>query len=232
MSDTKKNKIHNPQFVTEAVPEIITESDIGRLWVDNVNKKIVIGIAGAEENSCVLTGLITDDDKNELESSISDIQSTVNVTYFSNILDTYATIEPQVNGDKHYDVGYDFFGDDNFIENSTQELDDYYSFFYIEVGSVEDVGYLRTISTDEGDKHIRPAIGADNYTYNNQNKKVVNYSKIILPFAIKGVIELKFDNKDIVEQGFELQEDKQTILIYGDPEGFFINKRVKVRYLI
>lgn len=232
MSDIRRNKIHNPQFITDSVPETITESDIGRLWVDNVNKKLVIGIPGEEANSCVLTGLITDDDKSAIESSISDIQSTVNVTYFSNILDTYATIEPQVNGDKHYDEGYDFFSDDNYTENSTQELDDYYSFFYIEVESTESNGYLRTISTDQGDKHIRTAIGADNYVYETQSKKVVNYSKIIMPFEIKGVIELKFDNKDIVEQGFELKEDKQTILIYGDPEGFFLNKRVKVRYLI
>lgn len=220
MSEIKKNKIHNPQFITEPVPENISASDVGRLWVDKVNKKLIIGLADDGESG-MLTDVMTGIDKTDISN-----------TYFSGLSDVYVTIEAQVNGDTHYDHGYDFFADSAYTENTTQDIDDYYSFFYIEVADTETAGYLRTISTAEGDKHIRAAIGADNYVYNSQTKKVVNYSKIILPFTVKAVVELKFENKDVVDQGFELQDDNQTILIYGDPEGFFINKKVKVRYMV
>jgi len=219
----KKNKIHNPQFITDTVPAVITKDDVGRLWIDKVNKKLVVGLNDGVDGATI-TDVVTGIDKTILEKEISD-------TYFSGLSDVYAVIELQSNGDKHYDHGYDFFGDTNYLENSTQEIDDYYSFFYMEVASIDTVGYLRTISTDSGDKHIRNAIGSDNYIFNSTTKKVVNYGKIILPFKVKVIIELKFENKDIVEYGFELQDDKKTILIYGDPEGFFINQKVKVRYL-
>lgn len=224
MSDIKKNKIHNPQFITEEVPVSITDSDVGRLWVDKANKKLIIGLTDDGEAG-VLTDVMTGIDKTVMENDISN-------TYFSGLSDVYATIVLQVNGDTHYDQGYDFFSDTSFIGNSTQEIDDYYSFFYIEVPTIESSGYLRTVSTSEGDKHIRNAIGSDNYIYNSQTKKIVNYSKINLPFVVKAVVELKFENKDIVDQGFVLHSDKQTILIYGDPEGFFVNKKVKVRYML
>jgi len=227
----KKNKIHNPQIVTDSVPDTITSVDFGRMWADKTSKKIVIALTD-ENNQGVLTGLITEIDKSEIQNSISTIQTIMTDTYFSAVGDVYATVVEQVNGDTHYDSGYDFFSDANYTENTNQAIDDYYSFFYVEVPDTISSGYLRTIETTEGPKHIRPAIGSDNYVYNNQAQKVVRYSKITLPFTVKEVVEIKFDNKDIIEQGFDLQSDKQTVLIYGDPEGFFINKRVKVRYLI
>lgn len=169
----------------------------------------------------------------QIQTDIQDnIDEIVDNASSINIKNSVDVILPQVNGDIHYDSGYDFFADDIFNENITQDIADYYSFFYIEVPTTDSFGYLRTISTNEGDKHVRPAIGSDNYVYNSETKKVVNYSKIIMPFEIKAVIELKFENNDVVDRGFELQDDKQTILIYGDPEGFFINKKVKVRYII
>jgi len=166
--------------------------------------------------------------QNDIQDNIDEIVDNASSITINNSVET---IIPQVNGDKHYDYGYDFFTDELFLGNINQSIADYYSFFYVEVMSTNSNGYLRTISTDEGDKHVRLAIGSDNYIYNNSTKKVVNYSKIVMPFEIRGVIELKFDNNDVVDRGFELQEDNQTILIYGDPEGFFLNKKVKVKYI-
>lgn len=225
----KKNKIHNPQIITDPVPTEIRAEDIGRLWVDHTQNKIVVAVPNGDGGAKAKM-LLDDENATEIIANVAD---KVAQSYFIDIRDQYATIIAQTNGDTHYDSGYDFFGDVDFLNSMTQDQEDYYSFFYIEVPSTTSSGYLRTISTVDGSKHIRKAIGADNYVYNSQNQKVVNYSKILLAAPVKDVVEIKFENKDVLEEvGYELQEDKQTILIYGDPEGFFINKQVKVKYVI
>lgn len=223
MAELKKNKIHNPQFISDKVPESITKDDVGRIWVDNISKRFVIGVQG-EPNQGRLVGLLTDDDKNEIKNNVAN-------NYFSEIADVNVTIEKQIEGDVHFDKGYDFFSDDVFMKNATQELMDYYSFFYLEVENTNSINYIRTILTDSGEKHIRCATGHDSYSFNNQIFQIVNYSKIVLPTKVKGIIEIKFDNKDTLEYGFTLSLDMKTILIFGDPDGLFLNQTVKVRYV-
>lgn len=224
MGTIKKNKIHNPQFITGNLPDIVKSEDFGRVWLDKTSNKLYLAVKDSGGNPTTVS-MMDSIAKNELETQISQ-------QYYKGIGDEYQTIVAQTNGDKHYDQGYDFFNDVVFNNSLTQEQADYYSFFYLELSSTSDAGYLRTITTTEGNKHIRPAIGSDNYTYNSKLEKVVNYSKIVLSQPVKSIVEIKFDNKDILEHGFELLSDGQTILIYCDPEGFFINKTVKVRYLI
>jgi hypothetical protein len=221
MAELKKNKIHNPQFVSDDVPDNISSHDIGRLWLDKTNKRFVVGLPNDSGHGHTL-GLLTELDKDNIT------QNTAN-TFFSEILDFYCFVEPQITGDKHFDVGYDFFTDIDFIENATQELADYYSFFYLEVESVNSLGYVRTIQTLSGNKFVRLANGTDTYIYNSQPRTVVNYSKVSLPQTVKAVLELKFDNKDVVDRGFILGSDNKTILIYGDPDGFFIDRHIKVK---
>ena len=224
MGTIKKNKIHNPQLVTENVPEIVNADDFGRLWVDKTTNKLYLAIKDDEGNPTTVS-MFDSVGKNRFQKEIEQ-------TYYKAIIDEYVTVIPQTNGDKHYDIGFDFYSDTIFTKNLTQELEDYYSWFYLEVPTTTDVGYLRTISTSDGEKHIRAAKGSDNYSYNSQLYKVVNYSKIILSQSVKSIVEIKFDNKDVLDHGFELLPDGKTILIYCDPEGFFLNKTVKVRYLI
>lgn len=224
MSTIKKNKIHNPQLVTDPVPGTVDIDDFGRLWLDKTSSKMYLAVKD-EFGTPTTVSLMDSIEKSNLENEISR-------DYYKGIGDEYATIVGQTNGDKHYDQGYDFYDDTVFLQSLTQEQEDYYAFFYVETALTTDVGYLRTISTVDGDKHIRAARGSDSYTYNSKMEKIVNYSKIVLSQPVKTIVEIKFNNKDILEHGFELQDDKQTILIYCDPEGFFLNKTVKVRYLI
>ena len=44
-----KNKIHNPQIVSGPIPAAITVHDIGRIWVDSNNKKLVNYIKNLHE---------------------------------------------------------------------------------------------------------------------------------------------------------------------------------------
>jgi hypothetical protein len=224
MGTVRKNKIHNPQLVTENVPGTVAAEDFGRMWVDKASNKLYLAVKDTEGNPTKVSMF------DSVEKTA--FQEEIDQSYYKSIGDEYATIVAQTNGDKHYDFGFDFYSDVIFTQDLTQEQEDFYSWFYLEVVSTNDAGYLRTISTTEGDKHIRAAKGSDNYTYNSNSYKVVNYSKIILSQPVKSIVEIKFDNKDILEQGFELLSDGQTILIYCDPEGFFLNKTVKVRYLV
>lgn len=224
MTELRKNKIFNPQFVTDETPESISSDDVGRLWVDAKLGKFVVGINDKRKKSNVSVALLTDIDRDDIDEKVSN-------TYFSELIDFYAIIEAQQSGDRHFDAGFDFFTDDVFLKNTDQVLDDYYSFYYVEVENKQSQNYIRTISTQFGEAHIRCANGHDTYLYDNALYKVVNYSKIILPTPVKKVIDLRFDNKDTVENGFILHSDKKTIYIYGDPEGFFLNKTVKVRCL-
>lgn len=217
----KKNKIHNPQLVTDAIPTSVSQDDLGRMWIDTEHDGIYIAIKNK------FTGVP------ELRSMLdSSTMVAIDGAYFSGIDYEYSEIVAQTSGDKHYDVGYDFFNDPIYIENSTQADDDHYSFYYIEVTDVTSPGYVRSISTENGIKHIRAAIGTDTYEYMTLTYNLVNYSKIVLANPVKEIIDIKFENKDALETGFELMNDKQTILIYADPEGFFLNKIVKIRYVI
>ena len=99
----------------------------------------------------------------EMAQLLANVSTTVNNIEID-IEDVYSSIIPQAVGDPHFDNGYDFFGDAIFMEDMSAELSDYYSFFYLEV-LLNDVGYLRTIETDDGPKHIRAAKGSDTYIY-------------------------------------------------------------------
>jgi len=221
MGLVKKNKLHNPQIVSDAPPVSITSNDIGRLWVDKITNTMSIAIGSKIDGSPELRNILDSNDLNDIDNN-----------FYKGISEEFADITLQVSGDKHFDNGYDFFDDSIFLENSNQDLDDYYSFFYKEVADSTSIGYIRSISTIDGVKHIRAANGNDSYLYDDNTISHVKYSKIILTTKVKDIISITFDNKDILESGFELQSDKQTILIYADPEGFFINKRVKVKYII
>lgn len=217
----KKNKIHNPQFVTDAAPSTVQSEDIGRIWFDKTNHAIKLAITNKDTGNPELRNLL---DSNNLVD--------IDNQYFKGTTEEYVNIVAQEAGDKHYDNGYDFFSDPIFIQHSTQETDDYYSYFYKEVPDTSSPGYARTISTDVGVKHVRPAYGSDTYQYNSTTYNLTNYSKIILTTPVKEIIDISFANKDILAAGFELLADKKTILIYADPDGFFINQTVKVKSLI
>lgn len=217
----KKNKIHNPQLVTDLVPSTVTEEDLGRMWIDTEHDGIYVAIKNK------FTGVP------ELRSMLdSSTMTAIDGAYFSDIVYEYSLIIPQEAGDKHYELGYDFFNDAIYIENATQENDDFYAFYYIEVSSTDAPNYIRSISTESGIKHVRAANGYDTYDYMSVTYPLTNYSKIVLNSPIKAVVDIKFENKDVLETGFELLNDKRTILIYADPEGFFINSLVKVRCVI
>jgi len=223
MADPRKNKIYNLQFVTDDIPKNITSDDVGRLWIDKNKKKIVVGLVDEHDNS-LTTCLLTDFDRVEIVSNAAKI-------YFSEVIDIQATILPQEISNVHFENGYDFFSDELFLTNADQSLNDYYSFFYLEVPSTTSKGYVRTINTVNGETHIRCATGYDVYMYDGNEEQIVNYSKIILPRTVKSIVEIRFENKDIMEKGFFLHSDKKTIFIFGDPEGFFLNSKVKVKCL-
>ena len=220
MGIIKKNRIYNPQIITDSAPTTITSEDIGRLWVDKTTNIVSIAMPHKTTGAPELRNLLDNTDSLEMGSK-----------YYSSIGEEFAEIELQVAGDEHYDFGYDFFTDVVFLENTNQEFDDFYSYYYKEVPETTSNGYIRTISTDDGVKHIRMANGNDTYTYNSTEYNLVNYTKIILSKEIKDIIEIKFDNKDVLVYGYKLLNDKKTILIYVDPEGFFIGKTVRVKYL-
>ena len=217
----KKNKIHNPQIITDAVPSTISDNDIGRLWIDKSNNTISIAIGNKDTGIPELRNILDTSNYTEMD-----------LKYFTGVEEEMTQIVSQEVGDKHYDYGYDFFTDELYLKNTTQEIDDYYSYFYKEVPDTTSNGYLRTISTDNGVKHIRTANGKDTYIFNSVTYNLVNYSKINLNKPAKEIISISFDNKDQLTNGYELTQDKKTILIYADPDGAFINKNVKVKYLI
>jgi len=221
MGIIKKNKLHNPQIITDAPPATVTEADIGRLWVDKTNNTISIALGNTTTGNPELRNLM---DSNDL--------ALIDGGYYRGMREEFGDIVLQSNGDTHYDNGYDFFTDSTYLENTNQSYDDYYSYFYKEVPSTTSNGYLRSVSTFDGVKHVRTANGMDTYQYNSTQYNLVNYSKIILQNDAKDIISITFDNKDNLESGYELLNDKRTILIYADPEGFFINKRVKIKYII
>jgi len=221
MSVIKKNKIHNPQLITSAPPSSVGENDIGRLWVDLETDSIKIALRNKGSGMTELRDLLDTDNMSQM-----------NNTYFKGIRNELKNVELQKSGDEHFDNGYDFFSDPIYLENSTQNYDNYYSYFYIEVQETTDPLYLRSISTDVGVKHIRRANGLDSYSYQSQMKPHVQYTKIVLDIPAKEIIDIIFDNKDSLTVGYKLTADKKTILIYSDPDGFFNNKQVLVKYLI
>jgi len=221
MSSNKKNKLYNPQIITDTIPSTVSDMDIGRIWVDKVSNTISIAVGNKDTGNPELRNIL---DTTDLE--------TIDNGYYKGVSEEYATIEPQVDGDLHFDNGYDFFTDKVYLENATQEYDDFYSYYYKEVDDTSSAGYIRTISTDAGVKHVRLAIGTDTYKYNDDTKNLVNYSKIKLTNSAKDIVSITFDNKDTLEAGFTLLDDNKTILIYADPEGFFLNKTVKVKYFV
>ena len=221
MGLVKKNKLHNPQIITDNIPTTITSDDIGRLWLDKTSNTLSIAVGNKTTGRPEVRELL---DSSNLES--------IDSKYFSDIIQESAIIVPQVPGDTHYDNGYDFFSDPIFLKNTNQVYDDFYAYYYKEVEDTGSAGYLRTISTDSGVRHIRAATGSDVYTFNSTQYKLVNYSKIVLTADTKAIVSIIFDNKDELTNGYILSDDKRTILIYADPEGFFLNKTVKVKYLI
>lgn len=221
MDIIKKNKIHNPQIVTSPTPENVSENDLGRIWVDGVSNTFKIAIRNKDTGIPELRNFLDTTDRDEIDRN-----------YFKGLTEELKTVELQGAGDKHFDEGYDFFSDPIFLENSTQDHHDYYSFFYMEVDNSSSVGYLRSISTVEGIKHIRNAVGTDSYVYDTQTLPLVKYTKIVLDVPAKEIVDIVFENKDSLVLGYVLAEDKRTILIYSDPEGFYNNKQVMVKYLI
>jgi len=217
----KKNKIHNPQFLTAPAPKSVTEEDLGRVWVDGDTKAFKIAIRNKDTDLPELRNFLDTTDRAEIDE-----------TYFKGIKEELQTVELQVEGDEHYDNGYDFFTDPIYLENTTQEYDDYYAFFYMAVVDTTAAGYLRSISTDDGIKHVRKAVGTDGYVYDDQTLPVVKYTKIVLDAPAKEIVDIKFENKDSLTIGYTLTEDKQSILLYSDPDGFYNNKQVMVKYLI
>jgi hypothetical protein len=218
MAIINKNKIHNPQIVSDGIPENISNDDIGRIWNTGNSFKIAL----TNENKELKIKEMLNDDHLEM----------IDNKYFKEIKEKICVIESQDENDKHYQKGYDFFNDDIFLKNASQEIQDYYSFYYIEVADSSSPGYIRSVSTSDGVKYVRCAIGGDTYTWEGNDYNVVNYSKIKLDEEIKEVVSIIFDNKDILENGYELSEDKKSILIYAEPDGYFIGKQVKVKYLI
>lgn len=221
MGVVKKNKIHNPQIITDVVPQTVGPEDIGRLWVDAPSNSIKIAVNNKETGQPELRDLL---DTTNLEA--------IDGEFFKGIREEVQTVSLQVSGDKHFDNGYDFFSDEVYLANSTQNDDDFYSFFYVEVPDTNANNYLRTISTASGTKHIRMANGLDTYSYESTDHKIVRYTKITLDNEAKEIVDIKFPNKDSLILGYELAEDNKTILIYSDPDGFFNNKKVIVKYLI
>lgn len=221
MGIVKKNKLHNPQIITDAPPSSVTEFDIGRIWIDKTNNTVSVAIGNKTTGAPELRNLLDSSDLVQIDQ-----------VYYSGIGEEFALIEPQTAGDSHYDNGYDFFTDSVYLQNNNQVYDDFYSYYYKEVPATSSNGYLRTISTDFGVKHIRPAVGTDSYIFESITYNLIKYTKIILSREIKTVLEIKFDNKDTIDHGFSLLSDNKTILLFCDPEGFFNGKTVKVKYLI
>jgi len=217
----KKNKLHNPQIITEQPPEEIVEKDIGRIWIDKTNNNMRIALNSKVDGTPELRNMLDTNDLLDIDK-----------TFYKGVSTELATIVLQENGDSHYDNGYDFFNDSTFLNHSTQEYDDYYAYFYKEVEDTDSPGYLRSIATDDGTKHIRIALGDDTYEYDNDTYNLVNYSKIVLQNKIKDIIDITFSNKDSIQHGYTLLDDNQTILIYIDPEGLMVGEQVTIKYLI
>lgn len=221
MAFDKKTKIHNPQIVTEVPPQTVSDSDIGRIWLNPNNKTISIALWNKQSGLPELRELLDSADIPDLNS-----------TFINAIIDENVTIIPQTIGDLHFDNGYDFFSDSIFLENASQPEIYFYSFFYKLVDSPESDGYVRSISTSDGVKHVRNIYGTERYVYNSNEYNITNYSKINLSQPVKGVLDIIFDNNDVLQSGYVLSNDKKTIYIFCDPSGTFINKEVKIRYMV
>ena len=221
MGIVKKNKIHNPQIITDPAPDVVTVEDLGRLWVDTNSNTIKIAVRNKDTGTPELRNLLDNTDLIGIDDN-----------YFKGINEELQMVQLQVSGDFNYDYGYDFFSDENYLTNTTQEFDDYYSFFYLEVPDTSHISYLRTISTDSGVRHIRKATGGDRYLYNGEQTPIVKYTKIVLNNDAKEIVDIIFDNKDALVSGYNLADDNRTIYIYSDPDGFYNGKQVSVKYLI
>jgi len=81
MGIVKKNKLHNPQIITDAPPSTITESDIGRLWVDKTNNTISIALGNTTTGIPELRNLL---DSNDL--------ATIDGGYYRGISEEFADI--------------------------------------------------------------------------------------------------------------------------------------------
>ena len=217
----KKNKLHNPQIVPSPIPETISDTDIGRIWVDKVTHKFKIALFDSEQQTPIIRDFLDDSHITQFDNK-----------YYTSIEEGYFQIVAQVSGDKHFDNGYDFFNDTDFLNNASQDTQDYFSYFYREVSSTSDNGYLRTISTTDGSKHIRTATGNDIITIDGVDESHVKYSKINLGKKVKSIVSIMFQNKDELVSGFELNDEKDTILIYADPDGVIIGKTVKIKYIV
>jgi len=214
-----KNKIHNPQLITDEIPNELSTSDLGRLWINK--KQNTISIAVLNNETVQLNSLMHQDDMTKISN-----------TFYSGVETIFGDIISQEENDPHFESGYDFFSDNIFKELSDDDTDFYYSYFYKEVSGTDDPLYIRSISTVDGVKHIRKVIGTDVVLYDEVEYNHIHYSKIILPYNVKEVVSIMLSNNDEIDTGYILNDEKTIIYLYLDPEGYFIGQRVKIKVLV
>lgn len=233
----KTNRIHNPQIISDPIPQTITSADVGRIWLDSDTKTLSIG--GVDQNGNFVVKTILDSSSTQslaknnsltfvnnqliltksdnstetidlsVFTTMAEIESYVSSLNLQNeIIEQTVNVVSQTSGDLHYDQGYDF------LNNGY--VDDYYVNFYIQ----ENEAF--TVTLGDGTK-VKPKTGLSFSKITLLNSKTIS--------TISNIKELSFNNGDVLKTGFALSPTGSSVLLYCDPTGKYIGKQATIKFI-
>lgn len=243
----KKNRIHNPQIVSDQIPTALTVSDIGRLWFDRNTKVFAIGSVDTNGNYVAKTILdssshqtLAETDSLRLVGSILTLEKadgTTETVDLSTIIDASTVIDPNylhisvtdssVSDGTHtfstlsqtVTVSAQASGDKHFDQGYDFLNNGFIDNYYVSFYDQDSEAYTVEIG---GGVRLKPktGLGYSKITFTN--------SKSIA--SLNSISEIKFSNGDVLRSGFELSPDGRSLFVYCDPEGHYVGKKVTVRF--
>ena len=243
----KKNRIHNPQIVSDQIPNVLTVSDIGRLWFDSNTKVFAIGSVDTNGNYVAKTILdstshqtLADADSLRLTGTILTLEKadgTTETADLATIIDVATVIDPNY---AHISVTNTSVSDGtNTFSTLSQTLtvaeqvmgDKHFDqgYDFLNNGFVDNY-YVSFYELDSFDYTIEIGIG-----FKLKPKTGLGYSKITFEnsktiASVNSISEIRFSNGDVLRSGFELSPDGRSLFVYCDPEGHYVGKKVTVRF--
>ena len=243
----KKNRIHNPQIVSDQIPTVLTVSDIGRLWFDSGTKVLAIGSVDgqgnyvaktlidsgssqtlAETNSLSLSGNILTLEKADGTTETVDLSTlidpdTVVDANYSHISVTGTSVSDGTNTfstlTQTVTVTAQVSGDKHFNDGYDFLNNGYIDEYYVNFYDVNNTTYTVEIA---GGVKLKPktGLGFSKITFTN--------SKIIQ--NLNQISEIRFRNGDVLRSGFELSNDGRSLFVYCDPQSLYVGKQVTIRF--
>ncbi len=243
----KKNRIHNPQIVSDQIPTVLTVSDIGRLWFDSNTKVFAIGSVDTNGNYVAKTILdssshqtLADTDSLRLVGTILTLEKadgTTETVDLESILDPNLVIDPEYahisvtntsvsDGTNTFStlsqtltVATQATGDKHFDEGYDFLNNGFVDNYYVTFYEQDNVTYTVEIG---GGVKLKPKTGLGYSKITFANSKSIS--------SVNSISEIRFSNGDILRSGFELSNDGRTLFVYCDPEGHYVGKKVTVRF--